>query len=136
MREVLYTEPVNVTVESDILELPMWLEPILCSFGDLMALPPDWDSYGGRPIAHGAVDRALDLLASIMEDSTPVPSIVPIPDGGVQMEWHLAGVDLEITLHGAGGGEVSFEDRANSSWEGELPASLPRLRPIVRRLSQ
>ena len=133
-RWVSYGEGIRFTVESDSFELPRWLEPTLRSFADLVNLPPNWDSYGGRPIEHRAINEALNVLTSIMEDSTPAPSVVPTSEGGLQLEWHVAGVDLEIALPVSGSAEISCEG-PSSSWEGELSPNMSRLRSVVARLS-
>jgi hypothetical protein len=34
-----------------------------------------------------------------MELNSPVPSVVPLGDGGLQLEWHRKQQDLEIVFH-------------------------------------
>ena len=80
-------------------ELPRWLEPALAGFSALLSLRENWDSYGGRKTSDELIVQALDVLTHIMELNSPVPSVVPLGDGGLQLEWHRKQQDLEIVFH-------------------------------------
>ena len=56
----------------------------------LAALPPGWDSYGAKEITPLAIDGCRAFANSM--------SIVPTSEGGIQLEWHALGVDLEIEI--------------------------------------
>src|SRR2546427_9995094 len=90
---------VGFVIRSASSDPPRWVMPALQSIAELTALPPNWDSYGARAINRHIVNASLNLLVSIMRDSTPPPSAVPTAQGGVQLEWHARGIDLEITLN-------------------------------------
>ena len=79
-------------------EVPVWLNSVVERLQQLLHLPPNWDSYGARPIAASPVARSLRLLSEVMGEATPVPSIVPVPDGGIGVEWHVNGLDAEIEV--------------------------------------
>lgn len=64
----------------------------------LSALPPKWDSYAAKPISRAALD-AVGRIA-----------IVPCADGGVQIELHQGGYDVEICFDAAGHIEDVFVD--------------------------
>ena len=38
----------------------------------------------------------LQVLNDVMDASIPTPQIVPTADGGVQVEWHQNGLDIEL----------------------------------------
>jgi hypothetical protein len=65
---------------------------------ELLELPAGWNSYNARPIRKENVTSAVDLLARLMQEGTPAPTVVPKVRGGVQLEWHTKGVDLEIAI--------------------------------------
>lgn len=65
----------------------------LCRFIDL---PEGWDSYAGKPLRHDTGMFALQLMNGMMGPSIPSPHLVPISDGGVQIEWHQNGFDIEL----------------------------------------
>jgi len=55
-----------------------------------------WDSYSAPPLKRDAGLFALEILNSVMRPRTPLPQVVPSSVGGVQLEWHEKGVDLEL----------------------------------------
>lgn len=75
----------------------------------LLNLKENWDSYGAREVTKQSVETAL-TLASVLSDDTPPPAIVPTPAGGIQMEWHASGIDLEVEVADDGNFSISFDD--------------------------
>lgn len=65
---------------------------------DLLRLPPGWNSYSAKPIAASNAVRAIRVLASIIDTETPLPAIVPSSQGGIQLEWHAKGIDIEVYI--------------------------------------
>ncbi len=109
----LLTEPKLVPLELSktviIIEVkgpePAWFYPTLSWLQRLNHLGENWDSYGGRPPQDDVIVNALELIGHLLgHDSTP-PAIVPTSAGGVQLEWHRAGDELEIRV--APNGEIS-----------------------------
>jgi hypothetical protein len=82
-------------------------------------LKPGWDGYSAPPMKWDTGMFALQVLESIMRPRTPLPQIVPSSTGGVQFEWHMRGVDIELHIAGPFECELWFEDH-NS---GEDPVS-------------
>jgi hypothetical protein len=80
------------------------------------------------------------LLESTMRDDTPAPWVVPLSDGGVQMEWHERGLDIEIGVppsdesidvwsndaHGRWAHEYEVNDEQSTGWLRGLLAELSR----------
>jgi hypothetical protein len=52
----------------------------------LQSLDPDWNSYGAKPIS-GLAIATIDKFAT-----------VPCSDGGIQLEVHRDGFDIEIMI--------------------------------------
>jgi hypothetical protein len=118
-------------------EQPAWLMPVVKVMGELLNLPENWDSYGACRISPAATEFALQLLPETMRVDTPVPTVVPTSSGGVQLEWHTRGIDLEVEIKSPGRLYVSYEDhRDNVEWEGELTSDLTRLSGFLSELSQ
>ncbi|HCF98935.1 MAG TPA: hypothetical protein DEV93_00145 [Chloroflexi bacterium] len=82
-------EPREETSESG------WLIPVLERIDELLSLPPGWDTHGSRSINARHARRAVDFLMQVMGTDTPPPTIIPVSNGGVQLEWHLEGIDAE-----------------------------------------
>jgi hypothetical protein len=109
------------------LTTPPWLKPTTLALLDLLQLPRNWDGYGAVQIREQIAQDALMVLVEIMDDDTPVPSIVPLSDGGIQIEWHRHGQNLEIEFRAE---EVPtfyyYEDDSDLEDEG----------PVLRRYDQ
>ena len=75
-----------------------WVGSILQGFANLLTLEANWDGENGKPIAPALVSSALKFVDRILmvDLRLPAPSIVPISDGGLQIEWHRGGKDFEI----------------------------------------
>lgn len=89
-------------------------------FASLLGLKPGWDSYKAKAINPACVNAAVDLLGKLPQHMK-MPAVVPMSNGGVQLEWHTRNYELEIT----------FEDKAyfwfcKAKWEteGYLPEDL------------
>lgn len=53
---------------------------------DLRALEPNWDSYGAATISEAALTTASYLC------------FVPTVNGGIQIELHAGGMDIEVEI--------------------------------------
>ena len=93
--------PVTVRFQGSGSE-PASLWTTIDSVKRVAALGPDWDSYGARAVSPRAFVRLLPLLPTLLTDETPVPSVVPHPSGGLVLEWHQGGYDLEVSVSGTG----------------------------------
>lgn len=111
-------------VESEVCvdqDTPSWMHPIADRIRRFQRLEPGWDSYGAPAVATAAIDRIIDLLESVAIGDTPPPSIAPTSDGGVQVEWHERGFDLELRTDDQGRLFAFFEDhRTGDTWDDEL----------------
>ncbi len=115
---------------------PAWVEPTLKKLGEILRLPPNWDSYGARPIDLACAWAVWPLLSAIMRDDSPPPAVIPMSRGHIQLEWHAAGIDLEIEVIDARHFRVSFEDApAGEAWEKDIEDDLGELIDAVARLS-
>lgn len=65
---------------------------------DLLTLPPDWDANGGDPIEMEVVNAAFAFIPTVLEAGSPAPWVVPMSDGGIQLEWHTQGAELEVAI--------------------------------------
>ncbi len=76
----------------------------------LLDLKENWNSYGAPPIDPGTLGFALAFLVRTMRDGTPRPAVLASPRGGLQLEWHEQGIDLEIKVLPGGRFRVYLED--------------------------
>jgi hypothetical protein len=108
-------EPMSVTLKHDP---SAWIAPVLDTLNRMLQLPAGWDSYGARPISPRAALATAEFLDEFMHLGTPLPFLVPTNRGGVQVEWHTRGFDIEAEV-GSGGLEYAYcEDlRGGREWE-------------------
>ncbi len=64
----------------------------------LLDLPAGWNSYSAKPIARQNAARAIQLLIEFVQPGTPSPAVIPTVRGGIQLEWHTKGTNLEIYI--------------------------------------
>lgn len=78
---------------------------------DLVRLANGWNSYRAKSVSPKAIHHAARFLreAESLIPNLATPSVVPTVRGGVQLEWHRQGVDVEI--------EFAVDDSA--SWYAE-----------------
>ncbi|GEM_PF-1422572 len=113
-----------------------WLPPIVSRLKDILQLNADWDSYGAHPVRPESAETVLDLLYNLMSSDTPIPAIIPTPEGHVQIEWHTKGIDLEVEIESPALFHVSYEDSiSNNEWEGDLQYDMTRLATFIRELT-
>lgn len=107
---------------------------------NLYNLKSNWDSCGAKEISNESMNSAVHFLSSILTSDTPVPSVVPIPNGGLQVEWHKNGIDLEIEfkpnryIFAYADGNYSH-DIKSKTWEIKTETDLNRLRHIITEIT-
>jgi hypothetical protein len=78
------------TTSPAALDRVAWGDAVTARLAELERLPPNWDSDGALPVARRHANRALALLSRLVVlGFPPIPDIVPLADGGVQLEWRL-----------------------------------------------
>ena len=56
-------------------------------------------SYEAGPLDQSILTFAHSVLNSVMAFHTPAPSVVPTHGGGLQLEWHLGGCEIELMIY-------------------------------------
>ncbi|HEX7447535.1 MAG TPA: hypothetical protein VF306_08315 [Pirellulales bacterium] len=113
---------------------PEWLSPAVERLSALLTLRSNWDSYGANPVDPQLALSALKLLGRVMCNDSPPPSIVPTSSGGLQLEWHARGIDIEVAIASPHDFHVSFED-ASDAWEKRLSNDLSPLAKAITQIS-
>lgn len=116
---------------------PPWTEEVALRLLSFLDLEPDWDSFGASTPRQDAIEAAFELLMLVARPSTPAPQAVPTTDGGVQLEWHQYGIDLEVEVHSPFRVGVLYENsRTGEVQEEALMADLTPLRHWLDQLSE
>jgi hypothetical protein len=82
-----------VAVEADT---PAWVIPTVQRLAELQLLPYDWDSYGGLPLQPKHLGAAIQFLNAVMGNEVTSPDIVPLSDGGIQLEWRSGEHEIDF----------------------------------------
>ena len=92
---------------------PKTLKEAIRRAAELVQLPVGWDSYGAKPVSSEAARAAATFLVKAISAASNIaaPAVVPTVRGGLQLEWHRQGVDLEIVFGPDGSGSWYAEDR-------------------------
>lgn len=93
----------RVQIPSDL--SPAAADKLVRSLGKLVrfrSLDEAWDGRQGKPLSPEAALVAVRVLIDVAAVERPTPQLVPLPSGGVQVEWHVGGNDLEIEVDAKG----------------------------------
>ena len=116
-------------------ELPSWITPTTSTLSGLLNLPENWDSYGAQRIQEATVVKVLKLLAQILGINSPPPAVVPLSDGGIQIEWHRKQQDLEICFHVGAIPSYYYYDRRSGIENENLATEITRLAKLIEAIS-
>lgn len=113
-----------------------WLQDVFSRVSELTALREDWDTYGARPVTAAAAINVVQFLHDHAYSDLSRPSVVPTSDGGIQLEWHRGGVDLEIAFSDDDPGIYAVDLDSGEEFESDgLAEAGPLLARFRRRLA-
>ncbi len=111
----------------------------ICRARDLAALSRGWNSCDAHRVSDQAITGSIQfLLGAALDIPTLVaPSVVPTVRGGVQLEWHRAGMDMEIGFEAGIPASWYAEDReTGESREALVAGQRDRILRWLRRASR
>jgi len=106
---------------------------------DLLNLPLEWDGYKASRISQRAVETTILLLLDCAPEDMAAPHMVPVNNGGVQLEWHEQGIDLEIEVSPSGMIEAELVVEAEDleeEWNGRRESNKAPLQQWLRKLKR
>ena len=65
---------------------------------ELTKLETGWDGYHGIAVLPAVAERALHLLDVIGVHTQIVPDVVPLSNGGLQLEWYVGIDEIEVAI--------------------------------------
>lgn len=114
---------------------PPWLRTIEKKVNILLNLSENWDGYGAQRIIHECVIAAFSLvLPPNATHETPEPQFVPTSQGGIQVEWHLGGIDLELVFDPSASAHYYYAELNGIEIEGEVGDDPSLVRSLIRAL--
>lgn len=103
----------------------------------LASLAENWDGYGAHALSPFALNAAGQVIDQLLREPLPPPTIVPVPSGGVQLEWVAGTVEIDLEIRPDGDGIfVCDDDALAEQLDGELPEDLALFRTVLRRLER
>ncbi len=91
---------------------PPLVQYIEAELNQLLELRAGWDGRRARPVTLAAVKSTVRVIDSLMNDGSAPPQLFPLPDGGVQIEWHVGGNSIEVEIDGGGEAHVLAQGSA------------------------
>jgi len=114
---------------------PVWFMAVLQGFASLATLKEGWDGYGAAKIDRATINRALAAIEELVPQEAPAPSIVPIHNGGLQIEWHRNQRDLEIEFSPNGAVEFYyFNEITGQELEGPVGSAFANVRDYLGQI--
>ena len=77
---------------------PTWLGRVKKRIKEMAQLTANWDSYVALPVDPRIPPIADALVEWFAVDNLPPPDVFATSDGGMQLEWHIHRVNIEIEL--------------------------------------
>ena len=99
-----------------------WFNPILERLRGFLALSENWNGYGERTIHESTLRRVVEVLKAVCPEG-PAPEVVPMSDGGVQIEWASGSYEIEIEVPSIGAAKIFLADPSGSEQEIEADSS-------------
>ncbi len=126
----------RVAIRARRRELPEQLLRALDRAIELLRLPRGWNSYGAEPVSYAAFEQTVEFLTTYLVEGVAGPVLVPTVRGGLQLEWHRQGVDIELEV--SPDGLVSWcacDRRTGEELEVALAGHEEMIRTWLRRAS-
>lgn len=100
------------------LSMRPWFGEVSIQLKRFLSYAPDWNGYREKAISERAVIGAIFVLIRIGLDG-PKPVVVPVYDGGIQIEWYYDQVEIEVEISPNGPKSIFFM-RADGSFTDEV----------------
>ena len=126
----------RIAVRAPRRDLPEELLQALERACELQQLPRGWNSYGAEPVSDAAFRQTIEFLTTYVVRGIVGPVLVPTVRGGLQLEWHRRGVDIEVEVSPDGSVSWCAEDRqSRQEVEEVLIGQEESVRAWLRRAS-
>ena len=78
-----------------------WITGITTRLQRFLSYEANWNGYGETPISAQAAKRTMIVLHRVGLGG-PEPAVVPVCDGGIQVEWYYSGMEIEVDIPPSG----------------------------------
>jgi hypothetical protein len=112
---------------------PPWIRSIVNRIDYLLTLSEGWDGPGSGALDFECAMEAISFMLSTAAHETPAPQLIPTSDSGVQIEWHMGGIDLEVRFS-PGSSATYYYCAEDVDKEGEVSTDEAVVASLVRSL--
>ena len=113
------------------------VEGATAAINELTELARGWDGYDGIPVLPQVAEHALRFLELIGEHTQISPDVVPLSNGGLQLEWFVGAYEVEVAIAPDCATNVFFEYSEEPGIQ-EFPLSdsldVSQITPLFREL--
>jgi hypothetical protein len=104
---------------------------------ELIRLPAGWDGHQGKPVNAIIASYAYGLLEALLtRPGVPLATLTPLSYGGLMLEWHRKGWDVEIEINTPSSHYVyTYELSSSAENEFWLGARLEALRDVIAKIA-
>lgn len=126
----------KIEIRTRSVELPEPFRRAVYRAIELLQLPRGWNSHGAEPVSGVAFVQTIEFLTAYVVHGVAGPTLVPTVRGGLQIEWHRRGVNIEVEVDPDGSVSWCAEDReTGEESEGALAGHEELIRTWLRRAS-
>ncbi len=114
--------------------LPQWAKPVFESLASRWGTERGWDGYKAQPTNLALVAELMNCLEEAIPAGAKAPIVTPLPDGGVQAEWHKGDMTLEIVVAADEAPRYfSYDSESHSEQSGEFDTSVAEIRDFIAK---
>lgn len=137
------------TIESDHREIKLpasinlinqsWFLPVKTQLQEFLAFEKNWNGYGESPIHEEAIRRTINVLNTIVSETTPKPDIVPTSKGGIQIEWVSKDFEIEVEIFPTESAQIIIVESSGQEQECQADSNSEMwgtLRGILERMGR
>lgn len=114
---------------------PPWIVEAERRLTKLMNLGEDWDGEGSSAPTARLAGEVIRYLLDGTQHDTPAPHISAVGCGGLQVEWHNSGYDLEIHFFDDDQRTYFYVSPDGKEKEGNAVADSVLIRAVISALS-
>jgi hypothetical protein len=83
---------------TSVFDQALWSRSANRKLEELLALEDGWDRFGSPKVSGQIANIARNVLVDLAKLKMPEPKILPVPGGGLQLEWGNSRRELEIEI--------------------------------------
>ena len=78
--------------------IPLWNDSVIRRLEALSSMQLGWDGFSAAPVRPDVAYFTSQFLSGVLDSASTPPTILPLHSGGLQIDWHLETVDIEVTI--------------------------------------